>query len=90
MEGVIVSVIVIKEVTSAGIALYTGTGIVSDCLTHYRENRLREKILMDREHVNERERDWEDLKTGNTVELPILRRSETAQEEFDGKEWMFV
>ncbi len=91
MEGVIVGVIVIKEVTSAGIALYTGTGIVSDCVTHYRENRLREKIRIDKE--NARERNWEDLETGNTVEIPIFdtkAQDEKGSQEFDEKEWMFI
>ena len=89
MEAVIIGFIVVKEVTSAGIALYTGTGIVNDYLRNCREHRLREQIRIDRE--NARELNWEDLETGNMVEIPLFEESESDEpEEFNEREWMII
>lgn len=67
LETVIVGFIVIKEITTTAIAVYNGTGVAYECVTQYRQNRLREKICFEQEKAKEREEEWEDLKTGKLM-----------------------
>lgn len=94
MEGLLVGLIVVKEVTSAAIALYNGTGIVNDCVKNYRQNRLRNQIQLDVENANERQLEWEDLVTGNSIEITFVETdsdsSDATSVGVNEREWTVV